>query len=48
LYGKLLAVEFISRLRDTHPFVGVAELIEQLNRDVEAAKRVLARDNGPN
>jgi riboflavin kinase / FMN adenylyltransferase len=42
LYGRSLAVEFIARLRDTRPFAGVAELVEQLNRDVDAAKRVLA------
>jgi riboflavin kinase / FMN adenylyltransferase len=37
LYGKSLTVEFIARLRDTRPFAGVAELVEQLNQDVAAA-----------
>ncbi|HEV3436530.1 MAG TPA: bifunctional riboflavin kinase/FAD synthetase, partial [Gemmata sp.] len=41
LYGKSLAVEFIARLRDTRPFGGVAELVEQLNQDVAVAKRVV-------
>jgi len=41
LYGKTVTVEFIARLRDTRPFAGVKELVEQLNRDVEEAKRVL-------
>jgi riboflavin kinase/FMN adenylyltransferase len=41
LYGRSLAVEFITRLRDTRPFAGVNELVEQLKRDVEEAKRVL-------
>jgi FAD synthase len=34
-------VEFIARLRDTRPFAGVNELVEQLKRDVEEAKRIL-------
>lgn len=38
LYGKALRVEFVRRLRDTRAFGGVAELIDQLKRDVEAAK----------
>lgn len=41
LYGKTLSVEFIVRLRDTRTFAGVAELVEQLNRDVAEARRVL-------
>src|SRR5262249_31587925 len=41
LYGKPMAVEFVARLRDTKPFAGVNELIEQLRRDVECAKGVL-------
>jgi riboflavin kinase/FMN adenylyltransferase len=41
VYGKPMAVEFVARLRDTHPFGGVNELIEQLKRDVENAKRIL-------
>jgi len=41
LYGRELSVEFGARLRDTRPFAGVAELSEQLKRDVEAAKQLL-------
>jgi riboflavin kinase/FMN adenylyltransferase len=40
LYGRPLAVDFIERLRDTRPFGGVAELIEQLQRDIEQARRI--------
>lgn len=41
LYGKPLAVEFVTKLRDTRPFGGVNELAEQLRRDVEAAGNIL-------
>ena len=42
LYGKKLAADFVAKLRDTRPFAGVPELIEQLNRDIADARRVLA------
>ena len=42
LYGQPLTVEFAARLRDTRPFAGAAELAEQLRRDVEQARGVLA------
>jgi riboflavin kinase/FMN adenylyltransferase len=38
LYGQTLALDFVRRLRDTRPFGGVGELVEQLRRDVEAAR----------
>jgi riboflavin kinase/FMN adenylyltransferase len=41
LYGQPLAVDFVRRLRDTRPFAGVGELVEQLRRDVEKARTVL-------
>jgi riboflavin kinase/FMN adenylyltransferase len=41
VYGKPMAVEFVAKLRDTRPFAGPAELAEQLQRDVAAAKQVL-------
>lgn len=40
LYGQSLRVEFLARLRDTRPFAGPAELVEQLHRDVADARRV--------
>jgi riboflavin kinase/FMN adenylyltransferase len=45
LYGQPLAVDFMERLRDTRPFRGVAELIEQLQRDIEQARQA-AGDGG--
>jgi riboflavin kinase / FMN adenylyltransferase len=41
LYGKSMLVEFVARLRDTRPFSGVAELVEQLRADVGAARQLL-------
>jgi riboflavin kinase/FMN adenylyltransferase len=38
LYGQELQVEFLARLRDTRPFAGAAELVEQLRRDVEQVR----------
>jgi riboflavin kinase / FMN adenylyltransferase len=40
LYGKPLAVDFIERMRDTRPFKEVADLIEQLRRDIDQARRI--------
>jgi riboflavin kinase/FMN adenylyltransferase len=42
LYGAELPVEFVERLRDTRKFAGAAELVEQLRRDVAAARHCLA------
>jgi riboflavin kinase / FMN adenylyltransferase len=42
LYGQPLAVDFVRRLRDTRPFAGVQELVEQLRRDVEQARQAAA------
>lgn len=40
LYGRPLALDFVARLRDTRPFANVADLIAQLGRDVEDARRL--------
>jgi riboflavin kinase/FMN adenylyltransferase len=40
LYGKTLRVAFVERLRGEKRFPGAEELIEQMRRDVEDAKRV--------
>ncbi len=42
LYGKTMAVDFIERLRDTRKFKDVTELTDQMKRDVEQARRLLA------
>jgi riboflavin kinase/FMN adenylyltransferase len=44
LYGKPLAVDFIERLRDTRPFKGVAELVEQLRHDIDQARRIAGQE----
>jgi len=43
LLGQTLVVDFLERLRDTRPFASVAELVGQLHRDVEDARRILVR-----
>ena len=41
VYGMRLPVEFVAKLRDTRPFAGPAELIDQLGRDVAAARELV-------
>ena len=41
LYGMMLAVDFIERIRDTRPFASAAALVEQLRTDVEQARRLV-------
>ncbi|MBN9520284.1 bifunctional riboflavin kinase/FAD synthetase, partial [bacterium] len=41
VYGARLPVEFVAKLRDTRPFAGAAELVEQLRRDVAAARTLV-------
>ena len=41
LYGKELRVAFIARLRGEKRFGGVEELVAQMHRDVEEARRAL-------
>lgn len=47
LYGKTLAVEFISRLRGEERFADVDALIAQMHRDAVAAQRIAARPVDP-
>jgi riboflavin kinase/FMN adenylyltransferase len=42
LYGKILRVAFVERLRGERNYPRVEELIEQMHRDVEDAKRACA------
>jgi len=42
LYGKTLRAEFVEKLRDERRFPNVQSLKEQIARDVEQARRVLA------
>jgi riboflavin kinase/FMN adenylyltransferase len=43
LYGKVLRLVFLERLRDEARFDSVDELVEQMRRDVERVKEVAAR-----
>ena len=45
LYGTALAVDFVERLRDTRPFAGVAQLVEQLRADVKQARQLASPVN---
>jgi riboflavin kinase / FMN adenylyltransferase len=47
LYGKLLRVAFVARLRGEKRFANVEELIAQMQLDVEDAKRVCASFQRP-
>jgi riboflavin kinase/FMN adenylyltransferase len=42
LYGQQIRVEFLKRLRGEQRFDGVDSLIEQMNRDVEDARAIVA------
>jgi riboflavin kinase/FMN adenylyltransferase len=42
IYGETMTVEFVSRLREEKAFVSVAELVSQMDRDVEQAKAILS------
>lgn len=44
LYGKQLCVEFVRKLRDQKAFPGVAELVEQIHRDVADSRQALASE----
>jgi riboflavin kinase/FMN adenylyltransferase len=46
LYGELVRVEFLTRLRDVLPFASAAELVEQMRRDREAAQDFFRRRGG--
>lgn len=48
LYGHHVVVEFVDRLRGQQVFTGIPELVEQMGRDVDAARRLLAAENPPN
>lgn len=45
LYGETVAVSFVGFLRSERKFAGVAQLVEQLTRDIDEA-RILAAESG--
>jgi riboflavin kinase/FMN adenylyltransferase len=42
IYGKILEILFIEKLRDEKKFSGPAELIAQIGKDVEQARKILS------
>ena len=46
LYGRRIAVEFVSRLRDEEKFDGLPELVAQMHRDAAAARAALKQAPG--
>jgi riboflavin kinase/FMN adenylyltransferase len=42
LYGQRLTIEFIARLRSEQRFDNVKELVEQMHRDVDRTRELLA------
>jgi riboflavin kinase/FMN adenylyltransferase len=47
LYGETLRIAFLDRLRGERRFESVDELVEQMNRDVEDAKRIAEAAHQP-
>ena len=47
LYGRTLRVAFVKRLRGERRYPGVEELVDQMHRDVEEARRVCATFQRP-
>jgi riboflavin kinase/FMN adenylyltransferase len=43
IYGDYINVDFIARLRSEEKFDDVSELIEQMNRDSDQARKILAK-----
>lgn len=44
LYGKKVDVTFLKKLRDEHKFNGISELRDQIEKDVNAARRYFAEE----
>ncbi len=43
IYGEKIRVNFIQRIRDEKKFAGIDELIEQIHRDIAAAREIFTR-----
>ncbi len=44
LYGEEVRVDFVQRIRGVEPFSSVEALVQQMERDVEEARKILARE----
>ncbi len=42
IYDRTIRVNFVSRLRDEKKFSGISELSDQINRDIDKARKILA------
>jgi riboflavin kinase/FMN adenylyltransferase len=47
LYGQRLEVQFVAKLRDERGFERIEDLVEQMQRDEQTARAVLAAAQGP-
>ena len=43
LYGKRIEVEFVEKLRDEEKFPDLDAMVKQIDRDAQAARRILSR-----
>ena len=46
IYGEPVRVDFLKRLRDVQPFATAGELVEQMKKDRDAARRYFAGEGG--
>ncbi|MEE9206324.1 MAG: riboflavin biosynthesis protein RibF [Acidimicrobiia bacterium] len=44
IIGDAIRIEFVARLRDEQAFAGISELVDQIGRDIEAARAILAKE----
>ncbi|MEZ4660061.1 MAG: riboflavin kinase [Caldilineaceae bacterium] len=42
LYGEILTVEFVARLRGEQKFAGIDELVAQIHRDIKMARQLFS------
>jgi len=45
IYGSVITMNFIEKIRDEHKFSNIYELQEQLNRDMVSAKNIISRQS---
>jgi riboflavin kinase/FMN adenylyltransferase len=47
LYGQVVCLDFVARVRDERRFASVEALVEEIGRDVEAVRRVMSEAEEP-
>jgi riboflavin kinase/FMN adenylyltransferase len=45
LLGEKIRIHFIDRIRDEKKFSGIAELEEQIRKDIQKTKKILSKRN---